>query len=117
MGSRQPFSTLRLRPVDTCTSHVKPRGDSIDERDVMQPLDELLHRIRWDKSFAKGAFALGYVDRVAGGERVVTFGAVRFDPQRPGMFSIEDEAGGVHHIPLHRVRTVYKDGAAIWRRP
>jgi len=23
----------------------------------------------------------------------------------------------VHHIPLHRVRTVYKDGVVMWQRP
>jgi hypothetical protein len=32
-------------------------------------------------------------------------------------FSVNDENGGVAHIPLHRVRTVYKDGVVIWQRP
>ncbi len=83
----------------------------------MQPLDDLLHRIRWDAAFAQSTFALGYVDRIAGVEQVVSFTSVRFDPQRPDMFSVADEDGLQRHIPLHRVRTVYRDGVPIWQRP
>jgi uncharacterized protein (UPF0248 family) len=83
----------------------------------MQPLQDLLHRIRWDPSFAGSTFALGYYDRIDRREHVVAFTAVRFDPGRPDTFSIEDEEGVVRHIPLHRVRTVYRDGTPIWQRP
>ena len=82
----------------------------------MQPLEDLLSRIRWDAEFAKAEFALGYIDRVAGREEIVRLEAVKFDAEHPGMFSVEDEYGTVRHIPLHRVRTVYRDGAAIWSR-
>jgi uncharacterized protein (UPF0248 family) len=83
----------------------------------MQPLQDLLHRIKWDAEFGKGAFALGYYDRVAHEEQVVPFESVTLDPERPGTFSHEDEDGVVAQIPLHRVRTVYKDGVVIWQRP
>jgi uncharacterized protein (UPF0248 family) len=83
----------------------------------MQPLEDLLHRIRWDAEFGKGAYALGYYDRIARQEEIVSFASVRLDPQRPGMFSVEDEDGVLRHIPFHRVRTVYKDGVVIWQRP
>jgi uncharacterized protein (UPF0248 family) len=83
---------------------------------LMLPLDRLLHRIKWDPAFGKGAFALGYYDRVLAGERVVPFSSVTFDGERPGMFTFTDPDGVAHHIPLHRARTVYKDGAIIWRR-
>jgi uncharacterized protein (UPF0248 family) len=83
----------------------------------MQPLEDLLHRIRWDAEFGKGAHALGYYDRIAQREQVVPFASVSFDPQRPGMFSVQDEDGALRRIPLHRVRTVYKDGVVIWQRP
>lgn len=82
----------------------------------MQPLHELLHRIKWDAEFGKGAFALGYDDRVLRQETVVPFTAITLDPQRPATFAFRDEDGIVTHIPLHRVRTVYKDGAVIWHR-
>jgi uncharacterized protein (UPF0248 family) len=83
----------------------------------MQPLQELLHRITWDVEFGKGEFALAYYDRVVHEERIVPFVSIRIDPQRPATFSFHDESGIVNHIPLHRVRTVYKDGVAIWQRP
>lgn len=83
----------------------------------MQPIEDLLSRIRWDPEFGKGAFALGYIDRVAGTEQVVALRAVRFDAARPGTFTLEDEDGAARHIPPHRVRTVYRDGVVIWRRP
>ena len=82
----------------------------------MQPLQELLHRIKWDVEFAKGRLALGYYDRVAHVERVVQFTSISIDPGTAS-FSVHDEDGIVVHIPLHRVRTVYRDGDVIWQRP
>ena len=83
----------------------------------MQPLQELLHRIKWDIEFGKGEFVLGYYDRIEHDEKRVPFVSISFDPQRPFAFSFQDEDGIVRHIPLHRVRTVYKDGVVIWQRP
>jgi hypothetical protein len=37
--------------------------------------------------------------------------------ERPDTFAFQDADGIIHHIPLHRVRAVYKNGIAIWRRP
>ena len=81
----------------------------------MQPLRDLLHRIRWDAEFGCGEFALGYDDRMARRETVVPFRSIRIEPSE--MFSFRDDNGTVTRIPLHRVRTVYKDGAIIWQRP
>jgi len=83
----------------------------------MQLLEELVHRIKWDFEFGQGAFALSYYDRVAHKELIVPFESVTIDPHRGGTFSLQDEDGLVRHIPLHRVRTVYKDGVVIWQRP
>ena len=83
----------------------------------MQPIQQLLHRIKWDAEFGKGEFAIGYYDRVAHEENIVPFASVSFDPQQPSSFSFHDEDDIVHHVPLHRVRTVYKDGVVIWQRP
>jgi uncharacterized protein (UPF0248 family) len=83
----------------------------------MQPLHRLLHRIRWDPEFAKGEFALGYFDRIIRAEKIVPFRRVEIDPHWPGIFSFRDEDGAVSRIPLHRVRTVYRDGVILWQRP
>jgi uncharacterized protein (UPF0248 family) len=81
----------------------------------MQPLHQLLNRIKWDRSFGSGHFAIGYLDRVAGEERVVPFAATRISPAAAS-FVFEDEHGVVQRIPLHRVRRVYKNGVVIWER-
>jgi uncharacterized protein (UPF0248 family) len=83
----------------------------------VQPLQDLLARIRWDPEFGEARFALGYEDRMVAGEMVVPFETVGFDSKRPRTLSIQQEDGSVVHIPLHRVRTVYKNGEVIWRRP
>jgi uncharacterized protein (UPF0248 family) len=83
----------------------------------MQPLQDLMHRMQWDADFGRGVFSLGYYDRVARQERIVPYASVRLDPERPDTLSVGDEEGMVRHIPLHRVRTVYKDGVVIWQRP
>ena len=83
----------------------------------MQPLEDLLHRITWDAEFGNGAFALGYYDRIDRTEHMVPFQSVRLDPKQPGTFLVEEKHGVVSRIPLHRVRTVYKDGVVIWHRP
>jgi uncharacterized protein (UPF0248 family) len=82
----------------------------------MQPLHDLLNRIKWDAEFGKGEFALDYYDRVVHQKKVVPFASITMDPEG-GSFSVHDEDGNVIRIPLHRVRTVYKDGVVIWQRP
>lgn len=83
----------------------------------MQPIQDLLHRIRWDRQFGTGTFAIGYWDRIAGLEQLVPFTSVAFDPNDSGLLLIEEADGESLRIPLHRVRVVYKDGVEIWRRP
>lgn len=83
----------------------------------MQPLEDLLDRIKWDHVFGKGTFALGYHDRVAHEERVVPFEDVTMERDQPGSFVVQDQDGVAVRIPLHRVRKVYKDGVIIWQRP
>ncbi|MGE5245148.1 MAG: DUF504 domain-containing protein [Betaproteobacteria bacterium] len=83
----------------------------------MQPLEELLHRIVWDAEFGRGSFALGYYDRVLHREIVVPMSALTLSTGQPRTFTFEDEQGVARTVPLHRVRTVYKGGSPIWRRP
>jgi hypothetical protein len=40
----------------------------------MQPLQDLLHRIKWDLEFGRGEFALGYYDRVVHQEKSLVRG-------------------------------------------
>ncbi len=82
----------------------------------MIPIQDLLHRIRWDAEFARGEFAIGYYDRV--GHRIVRvpFRRVQFESGQHFCFEAVEDDGTVHTVPLHRVREVWREGNLIWRR-
>jgi len=83
----------------------------------MQPIHELLSRIRWDTEFARGEFQIGYYDRVADRIVLVALHEVRFPEDANNLFELVDEEGEAHRIPFHRVREVHKNGEVIWKRP
>lgn len=83
----------------------------------MQPIHELLSRIRWDREFGRATFRIGYHDRLAGGVIVVDFAALEFVPGDNFSCTLCDESGEMHTIPLHRIRQVFRDGTLIWQRP
>ncbi len=65
----------------------------------MQPIHELLSRIRWDRKFGRGSFEIGYLDRVE--EQIIR---IPFDEiiQAPGnSFSFQ---------------IIDRDGVLIWQR-
>ncbi|MEW5773140.1 MAG: DUF504 domain-containing protein [Thermodesulfobacteriota bacterium] len=82
----------------------------------MEPLRDLLNRIRWDRDFGAGTFELGIYDRVEDAVLRVPLAAVRFEPGDRFAFFLEGEDGQPRTVPLHRVREVYKDGVSIWKR-
>ncbi|MDH3392820.1 MAG: DUF504 domain-containing protein [Desulfobulbaceae bacterium] len=83
----------------------------------MIPIDQLLSRIRWDEKFAQAEFEIGYYDRLqndiirVGLASVLDVGKDRF------ALHIQDSAGIIHSVPLHRVRQVYRNRELIWQRP
>jgi len=83
----------------------------------MLPIQDLLHRIRWDPEFGKGRFEIAYLDKVAGRLERIPLELVRFEPGESFGFEIVGLHGEERFIPFHRVREVYRDGALIWRRP
>jgi len=82
----------------------------------MTPIQDLLHRIRWDPEFSLGEFVIGYYDRVKHEIILVPFLNITFSKDAPGVFELIDCEGLTHTIPLHRVKSVYKNGELIWRR-
>ena len=80
------------------------------------PIHEVLSRIRWDPSFGRGRFELGYWDRV--GRRVVRLPLerVRVDPADHFALQVMDAAGCLVDLPYHRVVAVWRDGELIWQR-
>jgi uncharacterized protein (UPF0248 family) len=82
----------------------------------MTPIHDLLHRIQWDPEYGRGAFEIGYWDRIARRVVRVPLSQVRIGHGQFGFDAVEND-GSLHHVPLHRVRAVWRDGVLIWQRP
>lgn len=82
----------------------------------MQPIQELLSRIRWDSDFGDADFVVGYYDRVERQIIRVPFAELEFPPEDHFCFELIDESGDRHTIPFHRVREIWRDGKCIWQR-
>jgi uncharacterized protein (UPF0248 family) len=82
----------------------------------MIPIQDILHRILWDPEFGRGEFVIGYYDRIEHEIILVPFREISFPKDGPGIFELLDHEGQTHSIPLHRVKSVYKNGELIWHR-
>ena len=82
----------------------------------MIPIRDLLQRIQWDPEFGQGRFMIGYYDRLA--DQILRVGFQRVHLARGNHFSfdVEEDDGGMHMVPFHRVREVWKNGKLIWQR-
>jgi len=83
----------------------------------MQPIDELLSRIRWDAEFGAGYFEVAYADHVSATLIRVPLQRLEFEAGNHFAFQVQTPADECRTIPFHRVRAVYKDGQLIWQRP
>jgi uncharacterized protein (UPF0248 family) len=82
----------------------------------MQPIHELLSRIRWDAEFGKGRFEIAYEDHQLPKPVRVALDAIQLSEHDHFMFSTLSPLGEEIAVPLHRIREVYKDGRLIWCR-
>lgn len=84
----------------------------------MMPIQDLLHRIRWDPEFGNAQFEIRYLDKAAHALVRVPFTDVRVEPGERFGFELPGTHGeGSVFIPYHRVREVYRNGRLIWQRP
>lgn len=82
----------------------------------MQTIQELLNRIRWDPEFSRGNFKIGFLDHIDNKEVCIAFDKMRFDQRDHFFFHYFDENGMEHDVPLHRIKSVYKNNRRIWHR-
>lgn len=61
----------------------------------MQPIKQLLDRIRWDREFGRGEFELGYYDRLERRVVRVPLGEIVFAPDASGFFEFMDGEGEI----------------------
>jgi uncharacterized protein (UPF0248 family) len=83
----------------------------------MQPVQDILNRIRWDEAFGAADFEIGYYDRVEGRIIQVPFALLNFPADNRLAFELLDSTGEVRRIPYHRVREIHRNGRCIWKRP
>lgn len=82
----------------------------------MQPIQDLLNRVKWDPEFGNARFELGYYDRIERGIVIVALADVDYDHPTADGFRMVDTEGNNVTIPFHRVRQVFRDGKLIWDR-
>lgn len=82
----------------------------------MQPVQEVLNRIRWDEGLAGDQFKIGYYDRVEQRLIVVAFKEIIFPKGDHFSFEVIDREGAMHSVPYHRVKAVYQNDRLIWHR-
>ena len=82
----------------------------------MQPIQDLLNRIRWDPDFGHGRFELAFLDHMAQELVRLPWETVSFLPGDHYFFHYLDADGVAHSVPYHRIRAVYKNGVPIWQR-
>lgn len=82
----------------------------------MQPIQDLLNRIRWDPVFGQGRFELAFLDHSTRDLVRVPWEAVSFVPGDHYFFHYLDADGLAHSVPYHRIKLVYKNGVPIWQR-
>lgn len=82
----------------------------------MQPIQDLLNRIKWDGEFGSAEFKIGYWDRVEREIIVVPLQAIDYDHPKDDGFRMTDDQGNDVTVPFHRVRQVIRNGELIWNR-
>jgi uncharacterized protein (UPF0248 family) len=82
----------------------------------MQPIHELLNRIKWDKEFGSAEFSIGYYDRVEHDIVIIPLKNMEYENPAEDGFQLVDAEGKTVTVPFHRVREVYRDGRLIWKR-
>jgi len=75
----------------------------------MEPIKNLLNKIKWDKNENPKDYEIVYIDRILQQEIKIKFKTISKIEEN---FMIVDEAS----IPLHRIIKVYKKGKLIWER-
>ena len=82
----------------------------------MQPIHELINRIRWDKEYAAAEFKIGFYDRLDHEIIYLSLKAIQLDQNDHYFFHFYDDNDEEHSVPLHRIKQVYRNGELIWHR-
>lgn len=77
----------------------------------MIPEHEILNKIKWDKKLTPSAYTIAYLDL----RKLTSIPYAAIKHIEDGFMTIEKDGKDVA-IPLHRIRTIRKNGEIIWQR-
>ena len=78
----------------------------------MQPIKELLNKIKWDKKENPEQYSIFYFDRILKKLIEISYNKIK---KIEGSFMVvdnEDES----NVPLHRIKKVTKDNVVVWEK-
>ena len=78
----------------------------------MQPIQDLLNKIKWDKRENPNKYTIFYLDRIK--KELVQIPYTKMK-RLEGSFMVLDNEEETN-IPLHRIKKVTKNNAVIWER-
>ena len=79
----------------------------------MQPIKDLINKIKWDKRENPDWYSIVYEDRVEKKYKEIKYNEIK---KIEGGFMVLDKDGEEVNIPMHRVRFVKKKNKLIWKR-
>ena len=77
----------------------------------MQPIKDLINKIKWDKRENPKDYSLIYID--LGKKKELDYTEIK---RLEGNFMIIEKDREETEIPLHRVREIKKKGKVVWKR-
>ena len=78
----------------------------------MQPIQDLLNKIKWDKRENPNDYLIFYYDRILKKLMQIPYNKIK---RIEGSFMVMDNEEE-SNIPLHRIRKVAKNNAVVWER-
>ena len=78
----------------------------------MQPIQDLLNKIKWDKREDTSKYSIFYLDRILNRLMQIPYTKIK---KIEGSFMVLDNIDETS-IPLHRIRKVMKSNVVVWER-
>ncbi len=103
-----------IMAVEVCRAYLGMReGTKFDDESAvgMQPIKEFLNKIIWDRRENVSLYEVGVFDRFTKEISFIPLSSVRIE----GM-SMHMDGSEPAEIPLHRIRSVRKEGKIVWER-
>jgi uncharacterized protein (UPF0248 family) len=79
----------------------------------MQPIKDLLNKIKWDENLKKEEYVINYLDSVEKKLIPLKFSEIL---RLEGSFMVIEKDSQETYIPLHRVKEVKEKEKLVWQR-